>query len=100
MKKIIRLFIIGLLLFIPAFKGVKALDIYLFYSDTCPHCKAEEKFLDSYLKSNEDVVLHAYEVTKNSDNAELFMVVPRGPFGIPLPMMPGPKTLCELRAGT
>lgn len=75
MKKIIRLFIIGLLLFIPAFKGVKALDIYLFYSDTCPHCKAEEKFLDSYLKSNEDVVLHAYEVTKNSDNAELFMVV-------------------------
>ena len=26
--------------------------------------------------------------------------VPRGPFGIPLPLMPGPKTLCELRAGT
>ena len=25
---------------------------------------------------------------------------PRGPFGIPLPLMPGPKTLCELRAGT
>ena len=22
------------------------------------------------------------------------------PFGIPLPLMPGPKTLCELRAGT
>ena len=28
------------------------------------------------------------------------MRVPRGPFGIPLPLMPGPKTLCELRAGT
>ena len=27
-------------------------------------------------------------------------LVPRGPFGIPLPLMPGPKTLCELRAGT
>ena len=28
------------------------------------------------------------------------MRVPRGSFGIPLPLMPGPKTLCELRAGT
>ena len=28
------------------------------------------------------------------------MRVPRGPFGIPLPLMPGPRTLCELRAGT
>ena len=28
------------------------------------------------------------------------MRVPRGPFGIPLPLRPGPKTLCELRAGT
>ena len=26
--------------------------------------------------------------------------VASGPFGIPLPLMPGPKTLCELRAGT
>ena len=28
------------------------------------------------------------------------MRVPRGPFGIPLPLMPGPKTLCGVRAGT
>ena len=26
--------------------------------------------------------------------------VARGPLGIPLPSMPGPKTLCAVRAGT
>ena len=28
------------------------------------------------------------------------MRVPRGPVGIPLPSMPGPKTLCEVGDGT
>ena len=28
------------------------------------------------------------------------MRVPRGPLGIPLPSMPGPKTLCGVSAGT
>ena len=28
------------------------------------------------------------------------MQVARGPLGIPLPSMPGPKTLCEVGAGT
>ena len=28
------------------------------------------------------------------------MEVARGPLGIPLPSMPGPKTLCEVGAGT
>ena len=28
------------------------------------------------------------------------MRVPRGPLGIPLPLMPGPKTLCGVGAGT
>ena len=28
------------------------------------------------------------------------MRVPRGPLGIPLPSMPGPKTLCGVGAGT
>ena len=28
------------------------------------------------------------------------MQVARGPLGIPLPSMPGPKTMCEVGAGT
>ena len=72
MKKIIRFLIICLLLLIPTFKGVKALDIYLFYGDGCPHCAAEEKFLESYLKSNEDVTVHKYEVWNSEENANLF----------------------------
>ena len=28
------------------------------------------------------------------------MLVVRGPLGIPLPLMPGPKTLCGIGAGT
>ena len=81
MKKIINYIIISLLLFIPAFKGVNALDIYFFYSDTCSHCNAEEKFLNSYLKSNDDVVLHAYEVTKSQENSNLLDVVSRDIMG-------------------
>ena len=30
----------------------------------------------------------------------VLMLVPRGPLGIPLPSMPGPKTLCGVGAGT
>lgn len=71
MKKLIRLLIITLILFIPAFKGVKALDIYLFYGDGCPHCADEEKLLDSYLKSSDDVIVHRYEVWNNEENAKL-----------------------------
>jgi glutaredoxin/cytochrome c biogenesis protein CcdA len=71
MKKLIRLLIITLILFIPPFKGVKALDIYLFYGDGCPHCADEEKLLDSYLKSSDDVIVHRYEVWNNEENAKL-----------------------------
>ena len=71
MKKIIKIFIISLLLLIPTFKGVKALDIYLFYGDGCPHCADEEKLLDSYLKTDNDVTVHKYEIWYNEDNAKL-----------------------------
>ena len=71
MKKITKLLLLVVLLLIPIFTKVKALDIYLFYGDGCPHCAKEEKFLDSYLKSNEDVKLHKYEVWYSDDNVKL-----------------------------
>ena len=35
----------------------KDINIYLFYGDGCPHCAAEEKFLDSYLSDKSNVKL-------------------------------------------
>ena len=71
MKKIIKFLVFAILLFIPVFVHAKTVDIYLFYGDGCPHCAAEEKFLESYLKSNEDVVVHRYEVWYNEENIKL-----------------------------
>ena len=75
MKRITKFLVFTILLFIPIFVHAKTVDIYLFYGDGCPHCAAEEKFLESYLKSNEDVVLHKYEVWYNEDNVKLLQEV-------------------------
>ena len=49
MKKKIYIFLF-FLTFIPSvvFASEKDLNIYLFYGDGCPHCAAEEKFLNEY----------------------------------------------------
>ena len=75
MKRITKFLVFAILLFIPVFVHAKTVDIYLFYGDGCPHCAAEEKFLESYLKSNEDVVLHRYEVWYNEENVKLLKEV-------------------------
>ena len=75
MKKIIRLFVLALILFLPVIAKAKTVDVYLFYGDGCPHCAAEEKFFDSYLKNNPDVELHRYEVWYSEENAKLFKEV-------------------------
>ena len=51
MKKILYI-ILCFLAFVPSivFASEKELNIYLFYGDGCPHCAAEEKFLNEYLK--------------------------------------------------
>ncbi len=73
MKKIIYLLIFVLLL-IPnvLFADEKEMNIYLFYGDGCPHCAAEEKFLNSYLKNKPFIKLHKYEVWHNKDNSKLY----------------------------
>ena len=45
-------------------------NIYLFHSDTCPHCKEEIKFLDSITLDNPNVKIYKYEIG-NKDNLEL-----------------------------
>ena len=73
MKKKILLFFMFLVLLLPL--GVKAeekvIDIHLFYSITCPHCKEEKAYLSELEKSDSSVRVHLYEVTKNKKNSAL-----------------------------
>ena len=74
MKKIITFL---LLLFIPimVFGKEKDLNIYLFYGEGCPHCAAEEKFLESYLEDKSYIKLHKYEVYNNKENIDKYIKI-------------------------
>ena len=74
MKKILYAILITLL-FIPTviFAKDKDINIYLFHGQECPHCEEERQFLDKYLRKNENVHLHSYEVWHNEENAKNFM---------------------------
>ena len=76
MKKIIYI-IICILAFFPSliFSSEKDLNIYLFYGDGCPHCAAEEKFLNEYLKKDKSVKLHKYEIWYDTENAKKYKEV-------------------------
>lgn len=76
MKKLLKVLLITFL-FIPIiiFGSEKELNIYLFYGDGCPHCKDEEKWFETYLKKNEYIKLHRYEVWNNKDNQEKYSKV-------------------------
>ncbi len=73
MKKILYI-VICLFAFIPSviFASEKELNIYLFYGKGCPHCAAEEKFLNEYLKKEKNVKLHKYEIWYDSENAKKY----------------------------
>lgn len=76
MKKIIYI-IICIFAFSPSliFASEKDLNIYLFYGDGCPHCAAEEKFLNEYLKKDKSVKLHKYEIWYDTENAKKYKEV-------------------------
>ncbi len=51
----------------------QVLDIYYFYGETCPHCSKVKPTLDTLEQKYEgEIVIHRYEVYKNSDNQALF----------------------------
>lgn len=47
------------------------IEAYFFYSTTCPHCKAEEGFLDKIEGKYPQIKINRYEVS-NKDNQELY----------------------------
>lgn len=66
------LIVLTLLLIIPI--NVDAKDktkLYFFYSNTCPHCKAEGEFIDTLEDKYEDLEILRYEVTTNKENNDL-----------------------------
>ena len=75
MKRISRLIFI-FVIFILNISLVKAdsdknlVNIYLFHSDTCPHCKEEIAFLDDIANDYDNVKIYIYEIG-DSDNVKL-----------------------------
>ncbi len=53
----------------------KDLTYICFYGDGCPHCAAEEKFLNEYLKKDKSVKLHKYEIWYDTENAKKYKEV-------------------------
>ena len=52
------------------------INIYLFYSDTCPHCHDELEYLKTISKKyGESIIVYKYEVTKNNNNIILMNAV-------------------------
>ncbi|MDD4027757.1 MAG: hypothetical protein PHN54_01695 [Bacilli bacterium] len=72
-------YIFGLLIFFFFMSFVdaseKEINIYLFYSNSCPHCAQEEIFLEKYANENEDVNFYTYEISANYENRELWFDV-------------------------
>ena len=72
MKKV--LFAIGLFFLFTVGVNAKEVTVYLFHSDTCPHCKEEIKYLNKYISKHEDVKLVKYEVSSKENSDLLDMV--------------------------
>ena len=74
MKKISKILFI-FLLFIICISNVMAeennlVNIYLFHSNTCPHCKEEIKYLDKLEDKYENIKIYKYEIS-DSNNAKM-----------------------------
>lgn len=74
MKKLRKILLVLILMLVVVPFNVKAdekvINIYLFYGDGCPHCAAEEEFLDEYLKVKDNVKLYKYEVWYDKTNQD------------------------------
>lgn len=77
MKKISKLLLL-LVLFIINISSVFAdsnkniVNIYLFYSDTCPHCKQEKELLKEIEKDYDNIRIYQYEVNTDNNEEKLF----------------------------
>lgn len=48
------------------------INLYLFYSESCPHCHDEIEYLNSIKEKYKDkLIVYKYEVSKNEDNSKM-----------------------------
>ncbi|MFC1687706.1 hypothetical protein ACFL0L_03940 [Patescibacteria group bacterium] len=71
---IVFLLVLFFVTFIPiSTDAAKPVEVYFFYSDTCPHCSHAGTFLDSLEKQyGEQIAIHRYEVTNDKEGQVLF----------------------------
>lgn len=84
LKYLIFLFIV---LLFPICAKANDVNIYLFHSQDCSHCKAEIKWLEEIKENYDNVTVQKYEVTRNSDNASLESKVKKQ-FNTTTPLVP------------
>lgn len=75
LRNILLVLLIGLFL-IPTVraKDKNEVNLYLFYSKTCPHCKKEQEYLKTLEKKYDNLKIHKYEVSEKA-NSELYLLV-------------------------
>jgi glutaredoxin len=83
MKKItflVVLILIGLSTIAPFFTFAESpqLEVNFFYSETCPHCKAEQSFLDKIEPNYPDVKINRYLITDTSKRQLLIDLLKKG----------------------
>lgn len=83
----ILLIFFALFLFVPTnIKAEEKVTVHLFYSETCPHCKAEIKHLEKLMKTNKNIELIKYEVNNEVNSNKMDLV--KSAFGITEPYVP------------
>lgn len=72
-KLVLAIVVFMLITLIPSTKALEndIIDIYIFYSLDCPHCKDAREFLKQYKQQEKQVSVHYYEVNHNEKNARL-----------------------------
>jgi len=65
MKKIYKIILLFLIIFIPiTTKAKDKVNVYLFYSETCPHCHSADKVINELINTRNDINYYKYETTK------------------------------------
>ena len=75
MRKIAYIFLLSLVFLFGFLKPARVEEkvrLNLFWSEGCPHCRAEKAFLEQALNSNEWLEVASFEISKNRENAALF----------------------------
>lgn len=75
-KTLLYLFMIFSLMYMPNMVSAKEeINLYLFHSKDCAHCKAEREWLESIKDDYDNLNIYEYEVTRNKENSALLSSV-------------------------